>query len=56
MRGITGTCLYKNIRTNFILKNHYLDIITSIGISLYPQDGINLNTLLKNADIALYRV
>ncbi|MBD1830286.1 diguanylate cyclase [Microcoleus sp. FACHB-61] len=56
MRGTTGTCLYKNIRTNFILKNHYLDIITSIGISLHPQDGINLDTLPKNADIALYRV
>ncbi|WP_445302448.1 diguanylate cyclase domain-containing protein [Microcoleus sp. K4-B3] len=56
MRGTTGDCLYKNIRTNFIIKNHYLHITTSIGISLYPQDAMNVDTLLNNADIALNRV
>jgi len=44
------------LKPTFILKNHYLHITTSIGISLYPQAGINVDTLLKNADIALYRV
>ncbi|WP_176442469.1 bifunctional diguanylate cyclase/phosphodiesterase [Noviherbaspirillum humi] len=29
---------------------------TSIGISLFPQDGQDANTLLKNADIAMYSV
>src|SRR5579883_271785 len=32
-----------------------LSIVSSIGISLYPADGTNLEQLLKHADIALYQ-
>lgn len=28
---------------------------TSIGISVYPQDGLDSSTLLKNADLAMYQ-
>ena len=44
------------LKPTFILKNHYLHITSSINISLYPQAGTNIDTWLKNADIALYRV
>lgn len=35
-------------------KNHSLNVTFSIGVSLYPEDGLEYNTLLKNADIAMY--
>ena len=39
----------------FSLKGHELLITTSIGISLYPNHGGDAETLLKNADTAMYR-
>ncbi|MCB1808953.1 MAG: EAL domain-containing protein, partial [Candidatus Competibacteraceae bacterium] len=35
---------------------HELFLSASIGISLYPRDGTDPQSLLKNADTALYRV
>jgi diguanylate cyclase (GGDEF)-like protein/PAS domain S-box-containing protein len=40
----------------FRLSNHEVFITTSIGISLFPDDGRDVDTLLKNADIAMYHV
>ncbi len=37
------------------LAGHDLVASLSIGISLYPQDGDDITTLLKNADAAMYR-
>jgi diguanylate cyclase (GGDEF)-like protein len=37
-----------------LLKNRELSVTTSIGISIYPQDGEVPEELLKNADAALY--
>lgn len=37
------------------LNGDELIISSSIGISLYPQDGKDPETLLKNADLAMYR-
>ena len=39
----------------FRLDGRELNITCSIGISLYPRDGRTNESLLKNADIALYR-
>jgi GGDEF domain-containing protein len=30
-------------------------VTTSIGIAVYPDDGIDEGILLKNADIAMYQ-
>jgi len=39
----------------FRLNGHDLHITSSVGIAVYPQDGTDPDTLLKNADVALYR-
>jgi diguanylate cyclase (GGDEF)-like protein/PAS domain S-box-containing protein len=39
----------------FILAEHHLEVTTSIGIALYPHDGLDSSTLLQNADAALYQ-
>ena len=37
------------------IKGHWLQISTSVGISLFPKDGGDTDTLIKNADVAMYR-
>ncbi|MEK4147585.1 EAL domain-containing protein [Robertmurraya sp. FSL W8-0741] len=41
--------------SSFILKHHEVYVSTSIGISLFPLDGGSLETLLRNADKAMYK-
>lgn len=36
------------------LAEHQLHVSTSIGISVYPSDGMDAETLIKNADTAMY--
>ncbi|MBW7902962.1 MAG: EAL domain-containing protein [Rhodocyclaceae bacterium] len=38
----------------FLVDSHRLSTSTSIGITLYPDDGADFDTLLKKADIAMY--
>ena len=45
----------ESLKLPFLIDEHELFITVSIGISLYPDDGDDAPTLLKNADAALYR-
>ena len=37
------------------IDQHDLHVTCSVGISLYPEDGLNAETLIKNADTAMYQ-
>ena len=39
----------------FVTANYEFFLTTSIGVAIAPEDGDDPNTLLKNADIALYK-
>jgi len=39
----------------FYLEGHETFVTVSIGVSVYPNDGEDVDTLLKNADAAMYR-
>jgi diguanylate cyclase (GGDEF)-like protein len=43
------------IRKPFVIEQHRLPVTTSIGIALYPDDGQNEDTLVRRADLAMYR-
>ncbi|MCM2257154.1 MAG: EAL domain-containing protein [Vicinamibacteria bacterium] len=47
--------LLQALATPFDVEGHRLHVQASIGISLYPDDGQDTETLLKNADNAMYR-
>jgi diguanylate cyclase (GGDEF)-like protein/PAS domain S-box-containing protein len=63
LEGLTGVDYASNVTKKiqaaiakpFDLDGDVLYISASIGISLYPSDGEDVATLLKNADAAMYR-
>jgi len=44
------------LRDPFIIDGNELYVSASIGISIYPRDGTDMETLIKHADIAMYHV
>lgn len=43
------------LSNSFLLNQQEVYISTSIGISLFPLDGTSMDTLLRNADKAMYK-
>ncbi|MFW2372299.1 MAG: EAL domain-containing protein [Gammaproteobacteria bacterium] len=50
-----ATKLFHELQKPMILDNHELYVTSSIGISIYPEDGETADTLLRNADAAMYK-
>jgi diguanylate cyclase (GGDEF)-like protein len=44
------------LRDPFTIDDNELYVSASIGISIYPRDGTNMDNLIKHADIAMYHV
>lgn len=47
--------IIESIKTPFHINRESIYVSMSIGIALYPKNGLNHNTLIKNADIAMYK-
>ncbi|MDP1979637.1 EAL domain-containing protein [Undibacterium sp.] len=51
----TAEKLLKSLSAPHSINKHELYVTTSIGISSYPADGTDAETLIKNADTAMYQ-
>jgi diguanylate cyclase (GGDEF)-like protein len=45
--------LLQRLSQSWLLDNETVFISASIGVSLYPDDGVDVDTLLKHADLAM---
>lgn len=46
--------LLDRIKEPFLVESHPIYTSASIGVVIYPKDGLDMTTLLKHADIAMY--
>lgn len=53
--GVAAQRFIERLQNPFIVDDQELYVTTSIGICLYPHDGGDSETLLRNADAAMYR-
>lgn len=53
--GTVAQKILETISTPFMIRDIELNTSASIGISLYPDDGMANEELIANADVAMYR-
>jgi diguanylate cyclase (GGDEF)-like protein/PAS domain S-box-containing protein len=52
---VTANRLLAAVAAPYEVDGHHLNIRTSIGIALAPEHGTDVDQLMKNADLALYK-
>ncbi|MET0066804.1 MAG: EAL domain-containing protein [Candidatus Thiodiazotropha sp.] len=53
--AVVATKIQQKFKTPFKIAGRELHVTTSIGISIYPEDGKDVADLTKNADAAMYQ-
>jgi diguanylate cyclase (GGDEF)-like protein/PAS domain S-box-containing protein len=53
--AITARRMLHAVAEAHSINRHDLHITTSIGVSVYPDDGLDAETLIRNADTAMYQ-
>lgn len=53
--AVAAERIVAEINRPFVLQRHSFNVSCSIGISVFPEHGIDDETLIKNADAAMYR-
>jgi diguanylate cyclase (GGDEF)-like protein len=54
--AIIAEKILDKLKSPFLVAGQELRVTASIGIAVLPRDGESVDTLVKNADIAMYRV
>lgn len=54
--GLVAEKLLASLKTPFVIETHALHISATIGIAVYPDDGLDTAALLRFSDVALKRV
>ena len=52
--AVAAERLMAAITADFVVQGHTLNVGCSVGISIFPEHGMNAETLIKNADAAMY--
>ena len=53
--AITARRMLQAVAEPHSIDQHDLHVTASIGVSVYPDDGLDAETLIKNADTAMYQ-
>jgi diguanylate cyclase (GGDEF)-like protein/PAS domain S-box-containing protein len=54
--SIIAARMLKSVAALHLVHGHRLRVTASIGVAVFPGDGDDPDTLIKNADLAMYRV
>lgn len=54
--AVVAKKIIEKLRQPFVIEGHEVYVTISVGIAMYPHDGANMDTLIKNADIAMYHI